>query len=56
MTTLPSTTRIGLARGGVELRQFFRSKEMVIFTFTLPAVLLLLLGSIEHQQYAGQLL
>lgn len=56
MTALPSTTRVGLARGGIELRQFFRTKEMVIFTFSLPAVLLLLLGSIEHQQYAGQLL
>ena len=54
--TLPSTARIGLSRGRVELREFFRRKEMVIFTFSLPAILLLLLGSIEHQQYAGQLL
>ncbi|HEY4457987.1 MAG TPA: ABC transporter permease [Pseudonocardiaceae bacterium] len=53
---LPSTARIGLSRGQIELREFFRSKEAVIFTFSLPAILLLLLGSIEHQQYAGQLL
>lgn len=56
MTTLPSAATIGLARGRVELREFFRRKEMVIFTFSLPAVLLLLLGSIEHGQYTGQLL
>lgn len=56
MTALPSTLQLGFARGGVELRTFFRNKEMVIFTFSLPAVLLLLLGSIEHQQYAGELL
>lgn len=53
---LPSTARIGLSRGRVELREFFRTKEMVIFTFSLPALLLLLLGSIEHGQYTGQLL
>jgi ABC-2 type transport system permease protein len=55
-TALPSTLNLGLARGGLELREFFRRKEMVIFTFSMPALLLLLLGSIEHQQYAGQLL
>ncbi len=51
-----TTLTLGMARGGVELREFFRRKEMVIFTFSLPAVLLLLLGSIEHQRHAGQLL
>ncbi len=53
MTTavLPSTLTIGLARGGVELRQFFRAKEQVVFTFTFPAIILVLLGSIFDQQY-----
>lgn len=37
---------LGIARGGVELRQFFRLKEAVVFTFTLPAFLMVLLGSI----------
>ncbi|SFK62087.1 ABC transporter permease [Amycolatopsis sacchari] len=37
---------LGLARGGLELRQFFRLREAVVFTFTLPAFLMVLLGSI----------
>ncbi|GAA4537099.1 ABC transporter permease [Amycolatopsis samaneae] len=48
MTTLalPGTFSLGLLRGGAELRQFFRNKEQVIFTFSLPAILMILLGSI----------
>ena len=48
MTTLamPGPLAIGLARGGSELRQFFRNREQVVFTFSLPAVLMILLGSI----------
>ncbi len=42
---LPSTLRLGLARGGVEIRQFFRERDSVIFTFGLPAFLLLLLAT-----------
>lgn len=48
---LPSTFGIGLSRGGVELRQFFRQKEQVIFTFTFPAIILVLLGSIFDGDY-----
>jgi ABC-2 type transport system permease protein len=48
---LPSQFGIGLARGGVELKQFFRAKEQVIFTFTFPAIILVLLGSIFDGQY-----
>ena len=44
--TLPGPLSLGLARGGTELRQFFRNKEQVVFTFSLPAVLMILLGSI----------
>lgn len=43
---LPSTLRIGLARGGVELRQFFREREAVVFSFILPAFILVMLGFI----------
>ncbi|OLR89886.1 ABC transporter permease [Actinokineospora bangkokensis] len=43
---LPSPLRIGLARGVAELRMFFRAKEAVLFTFCLPALVLLLLGGI----------
>jgi len=37
---------LGIARGGIELKSFFRQRDAVVFTFTLPAVLLSLLGSI----------
>ncbi|GAB1515706.1 ABC transporter permease [Actinophytocola sp. KF-1] len=55
MTTaaLPSTAGLGLSRGGVELKQFFRAKEQVIFTFTFPAFILVLLGSIFDEAYPG---
>ncbi|GAB1642053.1 ABC transporter permease [Krasilnikovia sp. MM14-A1259] len=48
---LPSPLRIGLARGGVELRQFTRDKTAVIFTFSFPAMLLVLFGVIFGGQY-----
>jgi ABC-2 type transport system permease protein len=43
---LPGTFALGAARGSFELRQFFRNREQVVFTFSLPAVLMILLGSI----------
>jgi ABC-2 type transport system permease protein len=49
--TQPSTIRLGLARGRVELIQFFRNKESAIFSFGLPALLLVLLGSIFRGSY-----
>jgi ABC-2 type transport system permease protein len=62
MTTvaLPSTFGLGASRGGVELKQFFRQKEQVVFTFTFPAIILVLLGSIFDGAFpdgvtAGQL-
>lgn len=55
MTTvaLPSTAGLGLSRGGAELRQFFRQREQVVFTFTFPAFILVLLGSIFDDVYPG---
>lgn len=41
-----STMTIGAARGRLELREFFRRKEAVVFTFALPAFILVLLGSV----------
>ena len=35
--TLPSPLRIGLSRGALELKTFFREKDAVVFTFSLPA-------------------
>jgi ABC-2 type transport system permease protein len=43
---LPSPLRIGLSRGGLEVRSFFREKEQVFFTFALPIMLLVIFGSI----------
>ena len=44
--TLPGTLSLGLARGATELREFFRQKENLIFTVSLPAILMLLLGTV----------
>jgi ABC-2 type transport system permease protein len=44
--TRPSTVRLGLSRGRLELTSFFRTKEAVFFTFLFPILLLLLFGSI----------
>ena len=53
---LPSLLTTGLSRGRIEVTTFFREREVVVFIFALPAVLLLLLGSIfnsEHVQVPG---
>lgn len=52
-TPLPTTWQLGLARGGAELRHFFRQKEYVVFTFAFPAFVLVLLGSIFHSDIPG---
>ncbi|GCB44637.1 ABC transporter permease [Streptomyces sp. NL15-2K] len=46
----PPVWRLCLARAGVELRQFFRERTAVVFTFALPVVLLIMLGSIFDKQ------
>jgi ABC-2 type transport system permease protein len=51
--TLPSVWRLGLARGGVEVKAFFRDKMAVAFIFGLPSILLVLLGSIFGGQAAA---
>lgn len=44
--TMPNTLTIGAVRGALELKQFFRERGSVVFTFAFPALLLILLGSI----------
>jgi ABC-2 type transport system permease protein len=51
---LPSAWRLGLGRGGVEVKSFFRDKMAVAFIFGLPSILLVLLGSIFGGQAAAQ--
>jgi ABC-2 type transport system permease protein len=47
---LPSLLTASLGRGRVEVTTFFREREALVFIFALPAVLLLLLGSIFGSQ------
>jgi ABC-2 type transport system permease protein len=50
---LPSTLRVGSARVVIELKAFFREPLAMAFIFAMPAVLLLLLGSIFRSQVTG---
>src|SRR5262249_48128517 len=45
---LPSVTRLSFGRAGLELKTFFRRREAVVFTFSLPVILLIIVGSIFH--------
>ena len=45
---LPGLFQVSLVRGAIEIRQFARQRENVIFTFSLPIILLLLFGQIFH--------
>jgi ABC-2 type transport system permease protein len=47
------TLRIGAARGALEIKQFFREKDSVVFTFSLPVILLAVLGSIFSGRVPG---
>ena len=38
--------RLGLDQGGLEIRQFLRSREQVTFTLAFPAIMILVFGSI----------
>ena len=51
---LPGQWRLGAARGGVEVKTFFRDRMAVAFVFGLPPILLVLLGSIFGHQAAAQ--
>jgi ABC-2 type transport system permease protein len=42
----PSVFKIGFARGRLEIRQFFRAREAIIFTFAFPPLLLIIFGSV----------
>lgn len=50
---LPGLLRVGLARGAIEIKQFFRQKDQVVFTFTFPALILILLGSIFSDDFGN---
>ncbi|MFI9253040.1 ABC transporter permease [Streptomyces sp. NPDC053069] len=51
--SLPGAWSLGLLRGGLEIRQFFRRREQVVFTFAFPVVFLFLFASIFHDAVRG---
>ncbi|OIJ66634.1 ABC transporter permease [Streptomyces mangrovisoli] len=50
---LPGAWTLGLRRGVLELRQFFRQRDQVVFTFAFPVVFLFLFASIFHDTVQG---
>jgi len=49
---LPGPLAIGLQRGGLEIKQFFRQKESVVFTLLFPLILLAIFGSVFSEGIA----
>ncbi|QUC60662.1 ABC transporter permease [Streptomyces sp. A2-16] len=52
-TRLPGVWGLGLRRGALEMRQFFRQRDQVVFTFAFPMVLLFLFASIFSDDVEG---
>ncbi|WP_431238226.1 ABC transporter permease [Mycolicibacterium aichiense] len=52
-TALPSAVRIGLSRVIPELKMFYRRPEQVVLTFSMPAIICILLGSIFSAKIPG---
>lgn len=50
---LPGAWALGLRRGGLEIRQFVRQRDAVVFTFAFPVVFLALFASIFHDTVEG---
>ncbi|WP_416977704.1 ABC transporter permease [Streptomyces sp. T028] len=50
---LPRAWTLGLHRGALELKQFFRQREQVVFTFAFPVVFLFLFASIFKDDVSG---
>lgn len=51
--TLPGAWGLGLRRGALELKQFFRQRDQVVFTFAFPVVFLTLFASIFSDDVEG---
>jgi ABC-2 type transport system permease protein len=50
---LPGAWHTGLVRGRLEVRAFFRERQTVVFVFAMPAIVLVLLGSIYGHERAA---
>ena len=46
MNKLPKAISLGIRRGGLEMRQFARQRESVVFTLLFPVILLIIFGSV----------
>ena len=46
MNKVPGTIKLGLLRGQMEIIQFTRQKEAVVFTIFFPVILLAIFGSV----------
>jgi ABC-2 type transport system permease protein len=42
----PNTLKVGFLRGGLEIKQFLRQRESVVFTLLFPVILLFIFGSV----------
>jgi ABC-2 type transport system permease protein len=50
---LPGAWGLGLRRGALEIKQFFRQRDQVVFTFAFPVVFLFLFASIFKDDVRG---
>jgi ABC-2 type transport system permease protein len=50
---VPSALTLGIARGGLEIRQFMRQRESVVFTMAFPIILLAIFGSVFKDTLGG---
>ncbi|MEU4490982.1 ABC transporter permease [Streptomyces purpurascens] len=50
---LPGAWGLGLRRGALEIKQFFRQRDQVVFTFAFPVVFLFLFASIFQDDVEG---
>ena len=46
MNKIPTALSLGIRRGGLEIRQFARQRESVVFTLLFPVILLAIFGSV----------
>jgi ABC-2 type transport system permease protein len=52
MSKQPGTIAIGIARGILEIKQFMRQRESVVFTLLFPILLLLIFGAVFKDEIA----
>ena len=50
---LPGAVGLGLHRGALEIKAFFRQRELVVFTFALPVILMVIFATIFNGTIAG---